>query len=131
MKTATFVLQKPSKNWTIKSSNMIAVKNIFKDLPKQINVEFFEDLIHDPNFKLERIISFGQASPKDEWYDQERNEWVILLKGSATLVFEGKSEEIELRPGDHLLIPAHQKHRVSRTDPDEPSFWLALHFDKI
>ncbi len=110
---------------------MLPVKNIFKDLPKQTNIEFFEDLIDEPRFKLERIISFGQATPKGEWYDQERDEWVVLLKGSATLVFEGKAEEIDLFPGDHILIPAHQKHRVNRTDPDEPSFWLALHFDKF
>lgn len=110
---------------------MITVKNIFEDLPDKNDHEFFENLMDDPRFKLERIISFGQATPKDEWYDQERDEWVILLKGSASLVFEGNAEVIELMPGDHLLIPAHQKHRVSRTDPDEPSFWLALHFDKI
>jgi len=110
---------------------MLPVKNLFEELPLNKECEYFEDILRIPGFKLERIISFGQCTPENEWYDQERDEWVILIKGSATLIFEDQVKEIELKPGDHLLIPAHQKHRVSRTDPDQPSFWLALHFDRI
>ncbi|HRQ30414.1 MAG TPA: cupin domain-containing protein [Saprospiraceae bacterium] len=110
---------------------MIQIKNFFKELPLNRDCEFFEDILQQKGFKLERIISFGQNTPENEWYDQEQEEWVILLKGSATLVFEDKPGEIELNPGDHLLIKAHQKHRVSRTDPDQPSFWLAIHFDTV
>ncbi len=103
-------------------------KNIFKDLPVDKSEEFFQDIHHTTGFRLERIVSFGQSTPQNQWYDQEKDEWVILISGSASLQFEGQDEEIGLIPGDHLLIPAHQKHRVSRTDPAQPSFWLALHF---
>lgn len=110
---------------------MIQIKNFFEELPLNRDSEFFEDILEHKGFKLERIISFGQNTPENEWFDQDQDEWVILLKGSASLVFEDKPGEIELKPGDHLLIKAHQKHRVSYTDPEQPSFWAAIHFDAV
>ena len=85
-------------------------------------------MINDPSFRLERIVSHGQSTPKGQWYDQEQDEWVILLKGSAGLSLEEGSETIVLKPGDHLLLPARQKHRVEWTDEKVPTIWLALHF---
>ena len=32
--------------------------------------------------------------------------------------------------GDSVLIEPHQRHRVSHTDPDGPTVWLAVFFDK-
>ncbi len=89
--------------------------------------ELFETLLHAPHFKLERIVSTGQATPPGQWYDQERAEWVILLQGSAGLRIEGE-EICTLSPGDHVLIPAHVRHRVEWTDPARPTVWLGLHF---
>ena len=43
--------------------------------------------------------------------DQEGDEWVILLLGSAGLLFDGEPEPRVLRPGDALNIPAHRRHR--------------------
>lgn len=71
-------------------------------------------------------ISHGQSSPSGFWYDQEDDEWVIVLKGSAKLQFEDRT--IDMKPGDYVHIPAHQKHRVHWTTPDEPTVWLALFF---
>ena len=87
------------------------------------------------NFKLERIISTGQVTPEGEWYDQEKDEWVILLQGNAKLLFEKNYNDkienkiIELKKGDYLFIKKHEKHRVIYTSQDPPCIWLALHGD--
>lgn len=81
-------------------------------------------LIRNPAFTLEQIVSRGAASPDGFWYDQDRDEWVLLLRGEAELSFES-GETIRLTAGDPLLIPAHRRHRVDRTSED--AIWLALH----
>lgn len=81
-----------------------------------------------PGARLERIVSRGQATPDGEWYDQDANEWVVLLRGAAALRFEDEPEPRVLGPGDWLDIPAHRRHRVEWTAPDEPTIWLALHY---
>ena len=87
-----------------------------------------ETLVQTGSFKLERIVSSGQATPPGEWFDQDRDEWVALLSGSAGLLFEGEDHPRPLRPGDYLLIPAHVRHRVEWTEPGTETVWLALHF---
>lgn len=87
--------------------------------------ESFATLIARRDFELEEIVSRGAASPEGFWYDQERSEWVLLTKGEATLRFEG-DEVIELKAGDHVMIPAGKRHRVEATSPD--AVWVALHF---
>lgn len=54
----------------------------------------------------------------------------MLLKGAARLYFEGEDADRLLRPGDWLVIPAHCRHRVTWTDPERTTVWLALHFDQ-
>ncbi len=88
--------------------------------------ELFTDLIPDAGVKIERIVSSGQATPEGEWYDQPRDEWVALIQGEATLAYEDGTE-VTLRAGDHLLIPAHTRHRVTRTSATPPCIWLAVH----
>ena len=73
---------------------------------------------------LERIISHGQTTPEGEWYDQERDEWVVVLEGEARLQYADGQEAV-LRRGDHLFLPHHCKHRVSYTS--SPCIWLAVH----
>ncbi|MGH7802326.1 MAG: cupin domain-containing protein [Thermodesulfobacteriota bacterium] len=102
--------------------------NIFSNIPKHIPQEMFEEIITEENIKIERIISKGHATPDDKWYDQDKNEWVILLKGSAGLLFEGEDNPITLHPGDYILIPAHIKHRVEWIDETEETIWLAIHY---
>lgn len=101
--------------------------NLFDDLPTDLPHEFVEVLAKHNNFRIERIVSTGHASPEGFWYDQKEHEWVVVLQGEATLVFEN-DESVDLAPGDHLLIPSHQKHRVDRTTPDSPTVWLAVFF---
>ena len=103
------------------------IRNILNDLPDSID-EIFEALLEKPGLRIERIISSGQATPEGIWYDQEGDEWVLLLCGSAGLQIEGESSLRRLVPGDSLLLPAGCRHRVAWTDPDVKSVWLAVHF---
>jgi cupin 2 domain-containing protein len=102
--------------------------NLFAGLPKILAAEQFDTLLETASFKLERIVSAGQATPAGEWFDQDRHEWVILLSGRAGLLFEGERQPIVLQPGDYVLIPAHRRHRVEWTDPAGKTVWLALHY---
>jgi cupin 2 domain-containing protein len=102
--------------------------NLFAPIPSEATGEFFQVLLETGTFRLERIVSAGQATPPGEWYDQDTDEWVVLLTGGAGLRFEDEPAPRILAPGDHLLIPAHRRHRVEWTDPETPTVWLALHF---
>lgn len=102
--------------------------NLFADLPKVLEKEIFVTLAETPNLKIERILSNGQATPPGQWCDQDLNEWVILLKGRAGLLFEGEAKVTELQPGDYLNIPAHRRHRVDWTDSGQTTVWLAIHY---
>ncbi len=104
------------------------IENIFKPLITATTGEVFEKLLNTSHLTVERIVSTGQATPADEWYDQEQDEWVILLSGSAGLLFETENIVQVLRPGDYVHIPAHQRHRVEWTDLSQPTVWLALHY---
>ncbi len=104
------------------------LKNLFADLPESLSEEIAEVILQTDTFTLERIISEGQRTPPGEWYDQQRDEWVLLLKGSAGLRIEGRSTVHVLRPGDYILIPAHVRHRVEWTEGAGKTVWLALHF---
>lgn len=86
--------------------------------------EHFLTLFESDNVKIERIVSRSASSPPGFWYDQDHDEWVMVIKGTAELQFsDGKS--VTMNPGDYLLIPRHEKHRVERTS--EEVVWLAVH----
>ena len=102
--------------------------NLFDLISSEISGEIIQVLLSTGNFRLERIVSAGQATPPGEWCDQDTHEWVALLSGGARLRFEDEAEPRVLRPGDYLLIPAHRRHRVEWTDPEAPTVWLALHY---
>ncbi|MBX3008820.1 MAG: cupin domain-containing protein [Melioribacteraceae bacterium] len=106
---------------------MITKRNIFLDIPDNLRDEYFEEIFSGDQFKLERIISKGHKSPPDFWYDQDKNEFVMLISGSAEISFENEPA-IQLVKGDYLIIPSHKKHRVEKTDPVHPTIWMALHF---
>lgn len=101
--------------------------NLFADLPEHADEELFTTLLANPHCRIERIVSYGQASPEDFWYNQPQDEWVLLLQGLAELDLNGRI--VRLNPGDHLLIPACLPHRVSKTDSDQPTVWLAIHLE--
>jgi len=102
------------------------MRNLFSDLAAELPDELVETLAWGEYIRIERIVSHGQASPPGFWYDQDQHEWVIVVKGAARLRFEDQA--IEMKPGDFVNIPAHKKHRVDWTTPDEPTIWLAVHY---
>jgi len=104
--------------------------NLFARLARTNTDEEITALLTAPNVRIERIVSTGQASPPGFWWDQEWDEWVVLLSGSAGLRFESETSVRELKAGDYLHIPAHARHRVEWTHASEPTVWLAVHISK-
>ena len=104
------------------------MNNIFNLIPDDLEKEDFKELLGTENIRIERIISKGHTSPENGWYDQKENEWVIVLKGSGTILYEDGSE-INLKTGDYINIPSHVRHKVSWTDPDNPTIWLAVFYN--
>ena len=103
-------------------------KNLFADIPEKLQDELVEHIFLADTIRIERIVSRGHCSPKGFWYDQDDNEWVVLIKGSAELRFEDHHNPIIMNPGDYIHIEKHQRHRVERTNPDQETIWLALHY---
>ena len=104
------------------------IRNILTDLPPALSGEAFDTIVETDSVHIERIVSNGQATQEGEWYDQERDEWVLVLAGSASLLFDGAQEPRLLVSGDYTLIPAGCRHRVAWTDPNVKTVWLAVHF---
>lgn len=102
-------------------------RDIF-ELPPDLSgsEEIFETLASGDDLQVERIVSRGHATPDGEWYDQEDDEWVILLQGEATLTW-GDGTTTDLEAGDALFIEAHCRHRVTHTSEEPPCIWLAVH----
>jgi cupin 2 domain-containing protein len=107
----------------------VRVRNLLNALPATDAGEAVEAILVAPGVRLERIVSWGHVSPNGFWYDQREIEWVMVLSGGARLAIEGETGERALGPGDALTIPAHCRHRVTWTDPDHPTVWLALFLD--
>lgn len=103
------------------------LSNIFKDIKIDNENEQFIDLLKHENVRIERIVSNRQCSPIDFWYEQEENEFVLLLKGEAILEFENK--EVILKEGDFINIPSKRKHRVKYTSKEIPTIWLAIFYN--
>lgn len=102
--------------------------NLLFALPDAHVAEQTDALLTRPGLRLERIVSFGQASPPGFWYDQAEGEWVLLLAGAASLRFADEADARRLGPGDWLDIAPHRRHRVEWTDPATPTVWLALFY---
>lgn len=85
------------------------------------NQEVFQILFQSKAIKIERIISNGQST---EWFDQDFDEFVVLMQGTACLEF--KTEDFKfLKAGSFLHIPKHHVHRVSKSSSD--ALCLAIH----
>ncbi len=105
-------------------------ENIFENIKINKDKEQFNDIINTKDVRIERIVSNGQISEQDFWYDQNENEFVVVLKGRAILQIKQNNEikEYVLNEGDYLNIQANIKHRVKYTSLDEPTVWLAVFY---
>jgi cupin 2 domain-containing protein len=102
--------------------------SLFKDIPADLAEELFESICSTENVKIERIVSKGHSSPEGFWYDQDRNEFVLIVQGSAGLQIEGEDDILTLNAGDYLNVGSHVRHRVEWTDPSRETIWLAVHY---
>ena len=102
--------------------------SLFADIPDELPNELMETLAEGSGCRVERIVSRGHRSPERFWYDQEESEWVLVVKGEARLLIEraGETEEVAMTAGDWIDLPAHTRHRVEWTAPDEETIWLAV-----
>jgi len=103
--------------------------NLFANIPEHLPEELTTVLQEGHGVRIEWVVSHGHSSPAGFWYDQPEPEWVLVLKGAARLEFEDRM--VEMSPGDYINIPAHTKHRVAWTTPDEPTVSLAVHFSNL
>ena len=104
--------------------------NLFEISPSDQSTEWVELLARGESARIERIVSWGQASPEGFWYDQDQAEWVVLLQGAARLRFHDEEQSRHLSPGDFVNIPAHCKHRVEWTTDQQATIWLAIFYDE-
>jgi hypothetical protein len=70
---------RPSRRQTLRSTRsrglkMDRVANLFAEIPADLPEELFQTLLSTPDFRIERIVSHGHASPEGFWYDQEAHE---------------------------------------------------------
>jgi cupin 2 domain-containing protein len=106
--------------------------SLLEGLPAAPLAREIMDILADAReVRIERIVSTGQVTPEGEWYDQDGNEWVLVVAGSARLRIEGEERDRELAEGDWVLLPAHCRHRVTWTRAEPPTVWLAVHFRSL
>lgn len=102
------------------------IKNLFTNFLDASKQERIEELVKDTTVRIERIVSYGQASPPDFWYNQEEHEWVTVLAGEAGIQWKKDGTTQTLKLGDSLYIPAHTQHRVEWTEKNTETVWLAV-----
>ena len=100
------------------------LKNIFSNVAEAVEEEQFTVLGKSPNCRIERIVSSGYSSPEGFWYDQEYDEFILLMQGEATLEFEDK--QMDMKAGDYLIVPKNCKHRIAKSSLDPACVWLCV-----
>lgn len=99
---------------------MIIVNNLYHNDKPAENSEIFSTLFQSHSLKIESIRSWIKSP--GEHYDQEDDEWVVLLIGEASL--QVSNQTLNLRAGDYCFIPRHTKHQVLSTSSD--ALWLGV-----
>lgn len=100
--------------------------NLYKGIPAELPKEIAETLMISKGIKIERLVSKGHRSDPDFWYDQQDDEWVLLIKGEAGLRFKQGNRTVHLTEGMYINISAHERHRVEWTMEGEETIWLAV-----
>lgn len=97
--------------------------NLFDDTLKENNIELSQIIFENEKIMVEKIISQGEISKTDEWFDQSQDEFVILVDGYAEITYSNLTTT-KLSKGDNLFIPKNVKHRVSYTS--ENCVWVCI-----
>jgi len=101
--------------------------NILSGIPEALPQELEQLLLENEHLSIRRILSKGHSAPAQGWYEQQDNEWVLVLKGEGIIEFTDHSER-HMQEGDYSYISALKKHRVKWTPEQEVTIWLAIHF---
>lgn len=101
--------------------------NLLEAVPSELAHEAFTTLAVAGAARFERIVSKGQTTPPGDWYDQDWDEWVLVVEGAAEILLDGEPAPRRLERGDWVLIPRNLRHRVTWTDPARRTVWLAVH----
>lgn len=102
--------------------------NLSHAIPTSLPTEIVDCLLQSGGVRIERIVSRGHHSEPGFWYDQNENEWVLLVKGAATLRFAHGDQTVHLTPGMYVNIAAHERHRVESTAAGQETVWLAVFY---
>lgn len=118
------------KSEALRYEGVVKAGSLREGLPTRPQAEeSFDVLVNTPGLRVERIVSTGQVTPEDAWYDQVADEFVVLVSGTARLRIEGEDEDRALEAGDWVLLPAHCRHRVTWTQVEPPTVWFAVHYE--
>lgn len=99
---------------------MIPINNLYETADPHENSERFSTLFQNHSIKIETIRSWLKTP--GEFYDQNEDEWVLLISGEARLELD--TVERTLKAGDYCLIPKHTRHRVLSTSKN--ALWLGI-----
>lgn len=102
--------------------------NLLAAIPASLTEELVQILVRAPGVQVVRVVSCGHHSPDGFWYDQEENEFVVVVAGAARMVFEEPAETVEMVAGSFVNIAAHRRHRVEWTDPEQNTVWLGVFY---
>jgi cupin 2 domain-containing protein len=101
----------------------VHVGNLFEDDATPATGERFDVLLQQRGLTIERIVSSAATTPTE--YVQPQDEWVVLLRGDATLDVAGTP--VELHAGDYVFLPSGTPHTVQRVS--DGALWLAAHLE--
>ncbi len=69
----------------------IQIENFYSGFKTNPLLENYTDVLNGNKFRLEKIISKGYKTPKTKWLSESVDEFVLLLKGKAEILFEDRS----------------------------------------
>ncbi|MFA7083656.1 MAG: hypothetical protein WC141_03865 [Arcobacteraceae bacterium] len=59
---------------------------LYDNITVDTHAEKFLEIFKNDVIRIEKIVSNGQKSPDDFWYEQEESEFVLVLKGCNSRV---------------------------------------------
>lgn len=87
--------------------------------------ECVSELFSGKGFRLERTVSKGHVTPKGQWCREPFDKWLAVIEGEGEIMYEDMSVDL-LRRGDHVLIPADTRYRVTMTSHSPECVWLSV-----
>ncbi|MDO5725658.1 MAG: cupin domain-containing protein [Tissierellia bacterium] len=93
--------------------------NLYDEIEVLAGEERVSKLFENEKILIEKINS--NCAPSGP-YNQEQDEWIVLIRGAAVIELEG--EKIALEKGDSFFIAKNRAHKVLKTTDD--ALWLTV-----